>query len=35
MATVDTVGRWNPPAWAMAKKIATAAHATHRQAPVR
>ena len=35
MATVEGVGRWNPPAWAMAKKNATAAHATHRQAPVR
>ena len=35
MATHDTVGRWNPPDCAMPKKIATAAQATHRQAPVR
>ena len=35
MATVDTVGRWNPPDWAMPKKIATAAQPTHRHAPGR
>ena len=35
IATVETVGRWNPPDWAMPKKIATAAQPTHRHAPVK
>ena len=35
IATAETVGRWNPPDWAMAKKIATAAEPTHRHAPSR
>ena len=35
MTTSDTVGRWNPPAWAIAMKKATTAQPTHRHAPVR
>ena len=35
MATSDTVGRWKPPAWAMAKKTATAAQPIHRHTPLR
>ncbi len=35
IATSETVGRWNPPDWAMAKKTATTAETAHRQAPFR
>ena len=35
IATAVTVGLWNPPLCAMAKKTATAALTTHRHAPLR
>lgn len=35
MATCDTVGRWKPPVWAMAKVIATTPQPIHRHGPTR
>ena len=35
MATVDTVGRWNPPDWAMPKKMRHRRAADPRHAPGR
>ena len=35
MTTSETVGRWNPPAWAIAMKKAVTAQPAHRHAPAR